>query len=163
MKILVVSDTHGSADGFRLVVEREQPDQVLHLGDIEGQKQLFEEIAGVPVYVVKGNCDSFFSELPEDFVLDVGRHRVFMAHGHRLDVHYNPEALVATAKTEGADVAIYGHTHVPDFIPSYKGVAVLNPGSLSRPRQMGGKHTYAIIDVDDAGELYIHIETLEDD
>ena len=160
MKILVVSDTHRNADGFRAAVGIEQPDMVFHIGDIEGQTELFEEIAGVPVYVVKGNCDSFFSDLPEDFVIDVGKHRIFMAHGHRLDVQYGPETLVAAAKSEGADVAIYGHTHVPEHTPSYKGVTVLNPGSLSRPRQTGGKRTYAIIGVDDEGELSIEMKTL---
>ena len=161
MKILVVSDTHRAADGFRLAVEREHPDMVFHMGDIEGQTELFEEIAGVPLYCVKGNCDGFFSDLPEDFVIDVGKHRVYMAHGHRHDVSYNPEALVAAAKIQGADVAIYGHTHVPELIPSYKGVMVLNPGSLSRPRQLGARHTYAIIDVDDDGEISVHMESLE--
>ena len=161
MKILVVSDTHGSADGFRLAVERERPDQVLHMGDLEGQKELLEEIAGVPFFAVKGNCDSFTADLPEDLVLDIGKHRIYMAHGHRLDVYYSPETLVAAAATEMADVAIYGHTHVPDLIPSYKGVMVINPGSISRPRQMGSKHTYAVITVDEEGEYDVAMRSLD--
>ena len=161
MKILVVSDTHGSSDGYSLAVKREKPDQVFHLGDVEGQGELLSAIAGVPFFAVKGNCDSFLSDLPEDLVLDVGRHRVFMAHGHRLDVYYNPETLVEAAKTEMADIAIYGHTHVPDHIPNYKGVTVLNPGSISRPRQTGGKHTYAIMEVDDDGEIKIEMRSID--
>ncbi len=161
MKILVVSDTHGSADGFRLAVEREKPDQVFHLGDICGQKELFDEIAGVPVYAVKGNCDSFLSDLPEDLVIDIGKHRAFMVHGHRHDVRYNPEMLVESAKTEMADVAIYGHTHFPDLIPDYKGVMVLNPGSLTQPRQPSMVRTYAVIEVDDKGEIRADMRALD--
>ncbi len=161
MKILVVSDTHRNADGFKLAVERTAPDQVFHLGDLEGQGELLESIAGVPFFAVKGNCDSFLSDLPEELVVDVGNHRAFLAHGHRLDVRCSPEMLVSAAKTEMADIAIYGHTHVPDLIPSYKGVMVLNPGSISQPRQMGGKHTYSVIEVDEAGEINVCMESLE--
>ena len=161
MKILVVSDTHGRADGFKKAVEREHPDQVFHLGDILGQKELFEEISNVPVYAVKGNCDSFLSDLPDDLCIDIGRHRAFLVHGHRHDVRYSPETLVSAAKTEMADVALYGHTHIPDHIPSYKGVTVVNPGSLTQPRQPSGQRTYALIIVDDAGEIKVEMKTLE--
>ena len=161
MKILVVSDTHGSADGFKRAVELEHPDQIFHLGDIIGQSELFEEISGVPVYGVKGNCDSFLSDLPEDLVIDIGRHRAYLVHGHRHDVRYSPEMLVAAAKTEMADVALYGHTHMPDHIPSYKGVTVVNPGSLTQPRQAGGKRTYAVIEVGDDGEISISMKGID--
>ena len=161
MKILVVSDTHGNADGFKKAVEREHPDQVFHLGDVMGQEGLFEEIAGVPVYAVRGNCDSFFSDLPDDLVINIGSHRAYLAHGHRHDVRYTPEILASSALTEMADVAIYGHTHVPEHIPSYKGVTILNPGSLTYPRQAGGKRTYAVIEVDAGGELRIDMRTLD--
>ena len=161
MKILIVSDTHGVSDGFKKAVSIEHPDKVFHLGDIIGQKELFEEISGAPVFSVKGNCDSFISDLPDDLVLDVGRHRVYMVHGHRHEVRYSPETLVAAAKTEMADVALYGHTHIPDHIPSYKGVTVVNPGSLTQPRQPGGKKTYAVMEVDDRGEIKISIREID--
>ncbi len=161
MKVLVVSDTHGDAEGFKRAVEAEHPDMVFHLGDIIGQKELFEEISQVPVYAVKGNCDSFLSDLPDDLVIDIGRHRAFLVHGHRHDVRYSPETLVASAKTEMADVALYGHTHIPDHIPSYKGVTVVNPGSLTQPRQAGGKRTYALIMVDDDGEITVTMKGID--
>ncbi|MCR5098094.1 MAG: metallophosphoesterase [Lachnospiraceae bacterium] len=161
MKILVVSDTHGSADGFSKAVEAEHPDQVFHLGDIMGQKELFEEIAGVPVYAVKGNCDSFFSDLPEDLCIDIGRHRAYLAHGHRHDVRYSMDILVTDAQANIADVAIYGHTHVPQNTPSYNGVTIINPGSLTYPRQPAGQRTYAVIEVDDRGELRVDMKTID--
>ena len=48
-------------------------------------------------------------------------------------------------------VALYGHTHVPDV--SYcKDVLVMNPGSISRPRQASGRPTYGIVTIGSNGE-----------
>ena len=36
------------------------------------------------------------------------------------------------AESQGADIAIYGHTHIVDNVKG--SILVLNPGSASRPR-----------------------------
>ena len=55
------------------------------------------------------------------------------------------------AREEGCSVALYGHTHVPDV--SYcKDVLVMNPGSISRPRQASGRPTYGIVTIGSNGE-----------
>ena len=52
------------------------------------------------------------------------------------------------AKENGADIVMYGHTHVP-YLKKVFGVTVLNPGSISLPRQEDGKKSYAIMTVAD--------------
>ena len=36
------------------------------------------------------------------------------------------------AETQGADIAVYGHTHIADCVKG--SILVLNPGSVARPR-----------------------------
>ncbi len=61
MKILVVSDTHGNNTNLRKAVANmgENLDLMVHLGDFMCHPDVIREIAGCPVEIVKGNCDSF--------------------------------------------------------------------------------------------------------
>jgi putative phosphoesterase len=51
----------------------------------------------------------------------------------------------------GYDVVMYGHTHRPE-IEEKNGITILNPGSLSYPRQIGRKPSYIIMEIDGAGK-----------
>lgn len=155
MKILVASDTHLSVDRLVKVVELEKPDKVFHLGDSLGKAEQVEAICEVPVTVVRGNCDSDIS-LPSEVVEEIGNHKALLTHGHYYGVSPYVEdldELINAAKSKDCDIAMYGHTHVPILERGYKGMTILNPGSISSPRQPGGKCTYAIIDVGADGEL----------
>ena len=45
MRILIVSDTHGSLRNFDIVIEREKEiDMLLHLGDVEGDDDYMEAV-----------------------------------------------------------------------------------------------------------------------
>ena len=47
MKILVVSDTHRKLENLKVILEREQPmDLLIHLGDAEGDEDSIAEMAG---------------------------------------------------------------------------------------------------------------------
>ena len=51
---------------------------------------------------------------------------------------------------------MYGPTHVPEV--SYHGsVTVLNPGSVTRPRQLNRKPTYIIMEICDDKEVKFNI------
>ena len=53
---------------------------------------------------------------------------------------------------------IFGHTHVP-LLAQCGDVLVMNPGSLSRPRQPGYRPTYILLRIDDrTGELHPEIK-----
>ena len=49
-------------------------------------------------------------------------------------------------------MVIYGHTHRP-VIAKENGIMVLNPGSLTYPRQEGRRYTYIIMEIDENGEV----------
>lgn len=152
MRILIVSDTHGSLHNFDIVIEREKEiDMLLHLGDVEGDNDYMETVMNCPVHIVGGNND-YFSGLPGEIELRIGKYKVFMTHGHGYYVSMDTRRLKQAARARGADIAMYGHTHRPD-IDLEDGVKVINPGSLSYPRQSGRQATYIIMEVNTEGEV----------
>lgn len=163
MKILVVSDTHGKMENFREAVERENPDRIYHLGDGEGIEDLAWMTTSAPMEIVAGNCD-WGSNLPNYVVLEVGKHVLFLAHGHMYNVRAGVDTICAEASKRGCDVVLYGHTHIPviDYVATENGpMTVANPGSLCFPRQSSRQHTYMIIDVDKEGEMKFSLHSLE--
>ena len=104
-----------------------------------------------PVHIVGGNND-YFSGLPGEIELRIGKYKVFMTHGHGYYVSMDTRRLKQAARARGADIAMYGHTHRPN-IDLEDGVKVINPGSLSYPRQSGRQATYIIMEVNTEGEV----------
>lgn len=153
MRIIVVSDTHGLYSRLHAVIMRNlKADAFIHLGDGEEECDLlmrnFPEI--VPrFHYVKGNCD-YGSQAPIFKTLDIAPgHRIFATHGHRYGVNFDLGTLITTAKENGCDIALYGHTHVQKS--TYEdGVHILNPGSASCPRD-GRPASYGFIDITPAG------------
>ena len=156
MRILVVSDTHNKHEYLDMAIEEVQPDRIFHLGDGDGCEIYMEAVAGCPVEIVRGNCD-FASTLPAEVVMRVGAHVVMLTHGHYYQVNYGTEELIEAAREKGADVVMYGHTHVPE-ISEHHGVLVINPGSISYPRQHGKEPSYAVVEVDEKGEFSSEIQ-----
>ena len=166
MKILVVSDTHRKDDNLKLVLSEECPlDMLIHLGDAEGSEHFIPDWVNPEcrMEMVLGNND-FFSRLDREREIDIAGHKAVITHGHYYGVSMGPEGLVDEAKSRGCDIAMYGHTHRP-FLDVIDGVTVLNPGSLSYPRQEGRRPSYMIIHVDADGKMdyqqkYLLIEYL---
>ena len=154
MKILVVSDTHRKDDNLKLVLSEECPlDMLIHLGDAEGSEHFIPDWVNPEcrMEMVLGNND-FFSRLDREREIDIAGHKAFITHGHYYGVSMGPEGLVDEAKSRGCDIPMYGHTHRP-FLDVIDGVTVLNPGSLSYPRQEGRRPSYMIIHVDADGKM----------
>ena len=150
MKILVVSDTHGYTDKFDVVLEKEQPvDMLIHCGDVERDEDYIRAAAGCPVCMVAGNND-WGSDLPQEIVTEIGKYRVFITHGHRYYVPFEMDRLKAAAKERNAQIVIFGHSHMP-YLQEEDGITFLNPGSISKPRQVSFEPTYAIMKLDDRG------------
>ena len=148
MKVLIVSDTHGSHRNFDKVIEREgKIDMLLHMGDVEGGELYIEKTAGCPVHIIAGNND-FFSDLPGEEEFYIGKYKVLMTHGHGYYVSMDTRRLKREAAERGVHIVMYGHTHRPD-IDLEDEVMVVNPGSLSYPRQMGRKPSYVIMHIDE--------------
>lgn len=62
-------------------------------------------------------------------------------------------------RARGVDVVIFGHTHRP-FVEIGDDLIVLNPGSISYPRQDGKECTYIIMEIDSQGRAEIFLENL---
>ncbi len=145
MRVLVLSDSHGDAYKLRRAIDS-QPTAMLivFLGD--GEYDIDSVECRVPVIKVRGNCD-FGSSLPLNFTDEVCGKKIYCTHGFRENVKYTTENLISAAKSHGAHIALYGHTHVP--VTSYEGgLYLVNPGSVR-------EGSFAVIDITDSGIMPI--------
>lgn len=160
MKILVVSDTHKKNDNYLKVLQKlGKIDMVIHLGDIEGSEDIIQKAAGCPVEMVAGNND-FFSDLPSEKTLQIGKYCVMITHGHRYYIGMGNEMLKKEAIAHGADIVMYGHTHRPVIDISDEIIAI-NPGSLSYPRQDNKKPTYIMMELDSSGKASFQLNYVD--
>jgi len=151
MKILVLSDSHGSTAVMRTVIQKFEKDAgaVIHLGDF-----FIDAIRNKPecsLHFVRGNCDGSSydgAEVPTEKVVDIGGIKIFMTHGHRYGVKYGMDRLVYAALEREADVCLYGHTHAPAVFRE-EGIIYMNPGSISRPRDARAP-SYGVLDIENS-------------
>lgn len=150
MKILIVSDSHGRISNLSRVIDLVSPiDALIHLGDFEGHEDEVELLSGCKTYLVAGNND-YFTNLEREMVIELGPYKAFLTHGHRYGVSYGTDRLKDVARAHGANIAMYGHTHYP-CIDQKGDITVVNPGSISLPRQDGRIPTYIIMEIDPKG------------
>lgn len=160
MRILIVSDTHRRNENYMKALKAAgKLDMVIHLGDIEGSEPAIEKAAGCHVEMVAGNND-FFTDLPSEKTLQIGRYCVMITHGHRYYINMGNEMIKKEAAAQGFDIVMYGHTHKP-VIDISKNVIAINPGSLSYPRQENRKPSYIIMELDERGEAHFELKYVE--
>ena len=151
MRVLIVSDTHGKHAGLdRVLEEAGEIDLFIHLGDVEGGEDYIGAVVECEKHIVRGNND-FFSDLPREEEFCIGKYRVFITHGHGYYVSLDPEYIREEGKARNADIVMFGHTHRPYFEEN-EGLVILNPGSVSYPRQEGRRGSYMIMEIDENGE-----------
>ena len=161
LTFLVASDTHGRADLLEQAFRRAKPDGVLFLGD--GLRDLNVRPADTTLRAVRGNCDwTACEDTPTVRVEEIAGYRIYMTHGHLQSVKLSPHTAVMYAAIKGADVLLYGHTHVP-FEKTYsvgtqigsavlrKPLLVLCPGSLGQPTD--GHPSFATLTLAEGGVL----------
>ena len=141
MRILVMSDTHGETTSIDRVRKHVGVvDAVFHCGDSELENQ-HESLRDV--FVVGGNCD-WDSSFPNEVITEVYGVKIFMTHGHLLQVKSTLMQLSYRSQEIAADIVLFGHSHVlgAELINE---TLFVNPGSLSLPRGRKEK-SYAIIE-----------------
>jgi putative phosphoesterase len=149
-RIMIVSDTHRKHGNLAEALYREGSiDKLIHLGDFEGEDDLIREMAGCEVLMVPGNND-FFSPYSRELETDIGKYKVLLTHGHYYYVSLDLQTLRADAVARGFDIVMFGHTHRP-LISVEDEITLINPGSISYPRQADKKCTYIMMEVDDSG------------
>ena len=151
MRWLLFSDTHGSIKEAAILIERfaSQVDGVLHMGDYERDCDFLDKqyrytydlsFAGVP-----GNCD-LGSRSPRSRLFHVEGRCVMMCHGDRYHVNDGLEYLDLAAREAGADVVLFGHTHMPLQVEK-DGILFVNSGSLTEPRGWT-KRSFGILEIE---------------
>lgn len=141
MKILVMSDTHGDSLVINQVIKHVgSVDAIFHCGDSE--LDTFHESLN-SVYVVRGNCD-FDSSFPNEVITEIKGTKIYMAHGHLLQVKNTMIPIKLRAQEAEADVVLFGHSHIlgAELLDN---ILFLNPGSLAFPRGREEK-SYAILE-----------------
>lgn len=160
MKILVVSDTHRNNNNYLKVLERVGPlDMVIHCGDVEGSELLISKAAGCQVEMVQGNND-FFSDLPREKEFMIGQYKVWLTHGHNYYIAMNSEIIKQEARDREIDIVMCGHTHKP-VVDIGNDLTLINPGSISYPRQGNRKPSYILMEIDNAGEAHYTINYID--
>ena len=130
-RVGIFSDSHGDQQALSDLLEKMgHLDAVCFLGDVASDADYLEtQTALMPnhprFYAVRGNNDYYMCTLQESLMAEIGGKRFFMTHGHRFTSLMN---LALRAKENGADVALFGHTHRALCEEAY-GVLLLNPGS----------------------------------
>lgn len=149
MKILVVSDTHGDIENAEQLIRGTNGiDLVIHLGDyFRDAQKLSDMFPGIPFEYIYGNSDFMIGDTPAEKSLEFFGKKIFITHGHRYSVKWNYEKLSKKAEEMGADLLLFGHTHVADLVED-GGHFLVNPGSISDPRD-DSNESYAIIELNE--------------
>ena len=140
MTIGVLSDTHLPKKAKELpdlVRERlRAADHIVHAGDLTAHFVLAELKQWAPVSAVAGNVDppELAAELGWTKVLQVGRFRIGITHGHLGKGKTTPDRAWNTFQDEVVDMIVFGHSHIP-FEAKRNGILLLNPGSPTDKRR----------------------------
>lgn len=164
LRILVMSDSHGRNENVELAIAQVREEigefqMLIHLGDV-GDAREIESLAGVPCYIVRGNTD-YDAKLLNANVIEAGGHRIFATHGHLYQVDMRLDLLRFAALENDCDIAMYGHTHVPYLDEDPDDITILNPGSISKPRQADHRYTYMVMEIDDEDEVTYELRYVE--
>ena len=128
MKVLVISDIHGSsyyAKKIKEINKKEEPDKIIVLGDLYyhgPRNELTQEYKPMEVakilnslkeklIVIKGNCDSEVDQTISEFdfkenvEININGYNVFLTHGHKYNMDRLPPLGIKM------DIMMYGHFH----------------------------------------------------
>ena len=166
MNILVFSDSHGRGSNMLEALSRQikRPDAIVFLGD--GLKDLYYcDFGDVPIFAVRGNCDvySFFvkGNAEDEMVMTLDGKKIMMTHGDRYGVKNGLARLVAAANEKGADIVLFGHTHMPtslylDSDENDFGIRLNKPIYLFNPGSIGGYGaTFGTLELGKRGEVLL--------
>ena len=142
MKVLIISDIHGSFNDLKEVLEKETSfDRIVILGDILNgpvNRESKEKVANLlnvfkdKIISVSGNNDGYLNELLEFDnskyynLINIDNRIWFLTHGHIYNRYNMPDI--------NYDIYLQGHRHVP-LMSKENNKLYLNPGSISLPRQ----------------------------
>lgn len=151
MRVVFLSDIHGvpsTLEAALAVADRLGFDRIALLGDLlyhgprNGVPDFYDPIKTSRILnsrkdvitAVRGNCDAEVDQMMFEFpmmadyeVLDAGKERFFMTHGHLFNEFRLPPLGMGTTM-------VNGHTHIPELKTLACGLKLFNPGSVSLPK-----------------------------
>ena len=105
----------------------------------------------------------FMRDLPFDLRFELGSQRVRLVHGspRKVNEYLFEDKPARTferiAGLSDCDVLVFGHTHKP-WIHEYGGVLFVNCGSVGKPKDGDPRAGFAILELDDSGQVVPAIE-----
>lgn len=129
MKILVFSDSHGYEGKVYTMLERERDaDYCFFLGDgIREAQEAQRAYTHISFILVRGNND-LFSQCDDIAYKCIDGVTFVACHGDAFSVRTGLYSLIKKAQSVMAQVALYGHTHIPSAAEGP--VTTVNPGAL---------------------------------
>lgn len=110
-------------------IDRHRPQQVIHLGDmVSDAEEVAQHYPKLPFCTVPGNCDGWFTTEPLKKQITLDGKSILLSHGHRWGVKSGYDGAIADARAVGADILLFGHTHVPLCQQLEDGLWMMNPG-----------------------------------
>ncbi len=149
MRIFVISDTHGQIEKVCQVYRKlKDIDLIVHCGDYYQDAISIQETLGARTLWVKGNCDGSFDG-KDTAIIEAECGDILVTHGHMQNVGYSQQNIYYLAAENNCVGVLYGHTHIP-ALTEVDGITLMNPGSLSKPRD-NSSGSYGILETDDFG------------
>ena len=144
MLLGVISDTHKEIAYIRKAMKKLQGvDMLIHLGDNVVDVEEIEKTFKGPIINVRGNCD-FSTKVPFERTMVLEGKKLLITHGHKYGVKDNLLKLRYRALELGADLVLYGHTHVSK-VDFEEGIFFVNPGSCTLPKN--GLNSVATVEI----------------
>lgn len=160
MRILIVSDSHGKHNYLDKVMEKvTNLDLVIHLGDFEGGEEYIKSIAPCRVEMVSGNND-YFTSVERDRTINIMNYKILLTHGHRYNVNMGTDRIKSIGIEQKVDIVMFGHTHKP-LIDINNDITLINPGSITQPRQEGRTPSFILMEIDDKGCTHFTINYIK--
>lgn len=163
-----LSDAHGDAGRAKVAIERLQAAGAtvfLYAGDA-CDLRVIDQFAGLPAWVVAGNCDRHLIGSLPGYCATLGIHygqvsvelelagkRILLAHG-------DPRTLgpIREAQEGGIDYVIRGHEHRrEDWRAGPRPTRHLNPGSVAESRDDDGICRALLLDVASGGATWLAV------
>lgn len=172
-KILVFSDSHEKSEYMMRALEiNADADLIVHLGDgASDLSRSLPEGSGDSYVFIEGNGE-YYGWVGVDrryrpqktALIEFEGKRIFMTHGHLYDVKFGFEKIISRAYSEGADIILFGHSHIPTlkYIPegtslglfgkTDRPIILFNPGSIGE----GLEHSFGLLTFKDGEVLPSH-------
>lgn len=147
MKCLVFSDSHNNCYNMTRALRLHRDAEIVFflgdgLSDIDYVSSL---LPSAKFLAVRGNCDMrrlALGQLCEKTeMIEIMGKRIVYTHGDLYGAKYGTAGLEKLAQEKGADIVLYGHTHLPatEYFSDYeKPFYLFNPGCVGSSSGMYG-------------------------